>query len=82
MVKNSGEIIQAFPVHGNTMVFSGGVTGFETRDYNIIHCNADCTLTFRFGTANSVVVDAAAGSDWAIGNSCTSIDATGAVIIS
>ena len=82
MVKSSGEIIQAFPIHGNTHVFSSGVTGFEVRDYNIIHCNEDCTLVFRFGASNSVTVDAPAGSDWAIGNGCTSIDSSGSCIIS
>ena len=82
MVKTSGEMIQAFPIHGNTMVFNSGVTDFETRDYNIVHCSVDGTLTFRFGAANTVTIDAVGGSDWAIGNACTSIDATAAVIIS
>jgi hypothetical protein len=81
MVKNSGELIQAFPIHGNTQVFAS-VTDFETRDYNIIHCNADTTLTFRFGNSNTVTVDAVAGSDYAIGDGCTSLDSTGSIIIS
>ena len=81
MVKNSGQIIQAFPIHGNSMVFTN-VTDFEVRDYSIVHCNEDTTLSFHFGPSNQVNVDAVAGSDWAIGNGCTHIDSTGSVIIS
>jgi len=77
--KNSGEIIQAFPITSSTYV--GTPTSFDPRGYDIVHCNADAELTFNFG-AGSVVINALAGQDFAIGEGCVGITATAEVVIS
>ena len=81
MVKNSGQIIQAFPINGDTAVLANA-SGFEIKEHKIIHCVTDTDLVFHFGPSNSVTINALAGSDWAIGVGCTHIDSTASIIVS
>ena len=73
MRKDSAEIIQAFPIQGNTFV--GTPNDFQPKGHNIIHASADCTITF---TINGATIDVAvmAGQDLAFDASCSSITAT------
>ena len=58
MVKESTDIIQAFPLSTGTNVFGSGVTGFEVHKSLIVHMNADGDITLRDGAGGSVVVNA------------------------
>ena len=80
MKKNSGEAIQALPITASTYV--GTPTAFNPKGYDVVHCNADGSVTFDFGNSGTVVVNASAGQDFAIGEGCVSITATAEVIIS
>ena len=81
MVKESTELIQAFPLGMGTEVFASGVTGYEVRRALIVHMNADGDITLH-GGAGTVVVNALAGSDWAIDAGTDSIDVSASCIIS
>ena len=81
MVKDSAEIIQAFPLTMGTNVFSSGTTGFEIKSAVIIHMNEDGDITLHSG-GNTVVVNAMAGSDWAVSDGVSSIDVSSSCIIS
>jgi hypothetical protein len=81
MVKESTEIIQAFPLGMGTQVFSSGVTGFEIKGSKILHMNEDGDITLHGGSA-SILVNALAGSDWAIDAGTDYIDVTVSCIIS
>ena len=78
--KNAGQIIQAFPVTASTYV--GTPTAFDPKGYDLVHCNADAQITFDFGTMGTVVIQGVAGQDFAIGDGCVAITATGEVAIS
>jgi len=81
MVKESTDIIQAFPLGMGTGVFTSGVTGYEIRKATIVHMNADGQIVLHGGSAQ-VTVDVLAGSDWAIDAGTDSIDVSSACIIS
>ena len=81
MVQTNTKVIQAFPVHSGTMVFTSGVSGFEPKGYNLIHAQADTTVTFNFGGAGTVVIDMVAGEDLAF-HECVTIESTASCIIS
>ena len=78
--KNSGEMVQAFPITASTYV--GTPTAFNPKGYDLVHCNADGDITFDFGNAGTVVISAIAGQDFAIGEGCVAITATAEVAIS
>ena len=78
--KKSGEMIQAFPVTSATYV--GTPTDFGPKGYDLVHCNEDATLTFRFSGASVVIINGVAGQDFAIGDGCVGITATAEVAIS
>jgi hypothetical protein len=80
VTKDAGQIIQAFPITGATYV--GTPTDLNPKGYSLVHCNADVSLTFDFGSAGTVVVSGAAGQDFAIGKGCVGITADGEVVIS
>jgi len=80
VVKDGGQIIQAFPITAATYV--GTPTSFDARGYDIVHCNEDCELTFNFGSQGTVVFNATQGSDFTIGAGCVGITATAEVMIS
>ena len=80
VVKNSGEIVQAFPITAGTYV--GTPSAISAKGYTLVHCNEACDVTFNFGVKGTVVVSATAGMDFAIGEGCETITATGEVIIS
>ena len=80
MVKDSGEIIQAFPIHSGTVVgiaASLGATGFK-----LIHAAEDTTVTLAFEDGNTQVVDLPTGEDIAIGRGCKTIDSTAVIWVS
>jgi hypothetical protein len=64
-----------------TMVFPGGITNFEVRKPLIVHLNEDGDITLNSGSA-SVVVNAVAGSDWAISEGVSTISISSSCIIS
>ena len=74
MVKQSAEIIQAFPIQANTYV--GTPTSIDAVGFNIIHAASDCDITFNFRGGSSVIVSVITGQDLAIGNDCEFITAT------
>jgi acyl-CoA hydrolase len=67
MTKDSGQVIQAFPLGMGTDVFTSGVTNYEVLQPKILHMNESGTITLSDGVG-SVVISAEAGSDWAISN--------------
>ncbi len=80
MKKDSGQIIQAFPIQSNTYV--GTASGLDVEGFDIVHCNEDNTLTFEFGVEGTVVVNATAGQDFAIANNCKYLTSSAEVIVS
>ena len=80
MVKNSAEIIQAFPIKANT--YTGTPSGFNASGYEILHVVADCDITFDFGVGGMVVLSAISGQDLAFGTGVQTITATAEVWIS
>ena len=73
MVKAGNEIVQAFPIHAGTYV---GIPNAYTSGGKILHAAEDGSITFDFGTAGSVTVDAVAGQDIAIDRNVQAITAT------
>ena len=80
MIKESTEIIQAFPIAPHTYV--GTPSGMDVKGYNILHAAEDCTITFEFGTQGTVSVDVLAGQDLSIHPDCQYLTATGTCWIS
>jgi hypothetical protein len=81
MIRNGSGNIQAFPLHLGTNVFSGAVTGYEIKSGTVIHMNADGDITLNY-QGGSIVIPAAAGSDWVVGDNIQSVDISAACIIS
>ena len=73
MVKTANGDIQAFPITERTYV---GTPNNYSNGGNILHAVNDCTITFDFGTAGTVVVDVGAGQDLALDEDIQSITAT------
>ena len=80
MVKDSAEVIQAFPVEANTHV--GTPSGFNANGYKILHAAADCDVTFDFGILGSVIISVTAGQDLAFNSDVQTITATATCWIS
>jgi len=80
MIKNSAEIIQAFPVKATT--YSGVPNGFNANGYEILHAAADGDVTFDYGVGGVVVLSVLAGQDIAFGSDVQTITATAVVWIS
>ena len=80
MVKDSSEIIQAFPIQPNT--YTGVPSAFVTKGFSVIHVGSECDITFDFGTQGTVIVAAKVGQDFAIHSSCQTITASVDCIIS
>ena len=80
MIKDSAEIVQAFPIQANT--YSGVPNGFNANGYSIIHSAADADITFDFGTMGVVVISTLAGQDLAFSKDVQTITATAVCWIS
>ena len=82
---NNNNPVPAFPVTLETTVHDSGITGYEVKDNLIIHVNADANITCHYNTdttPGSIVIPAAAGSDFAISRYFDSIDIDASCIIS
>jgi len=73
-------VIQAFPVNQGT--FIGTASALDISSRLILHCLEDNTLTFTFHDGSTLQFDAAAGSDFSIGNGCATLDSTANVLVS
>ena len=80
MVKDSTEIVQAFPIQSHT--YSGTPCSFDATGYSILHAAEDCDITFNFGTMGAVVVTVKAGQDLAFNDNVETITATATCWIS
>ena len=80
MKKSGQDTIQAFPIERET--YNGKPTSFDVSNYEVVHVTEDATLTFDFGGGNTVVIEATAGTDLAIGEGCKLLTSTGIVWIS
>ena len=80
MTKESGEIIQAFPIHSWTVI--GDVTTLDADGFKLIHAAEDTTVTLEFEDGNTLVVILVAGDDIGIGRGCKTIDSTAEVWMS
>jgi len=74
MVKDSSEVIQAFPVEAGTYV--GVPNGFNANGYKLLHAAVDCDVTFDFGILGVVVISVVAGQDLAFNDDVQIITAT------
>ena len=77
-IKDSAQIIQAFPIHGGTQVVDSP-SAFDMSHYNIVHINTDGNISFDFGTS-IISIDVVAGQDFAV--RCENITANCQVIVS
>ena len=83
MVKESTQIIQAFPVGPHTYI--GTLSTFTPLGYSILHAVEDGTITFTFASANGeepcskkdLAFSVMAGQDLAIHPLCESISSSG-----
>ena len=80
MIKDSTEIVQAFPIQSNT--YTGTPSGFDATGFSILHSAADADITFDFGTAGTVVVSTLSGQDLAFSDNVQTITATATCWIS
>ena len=76
----TNEAIQAFPVERETQV--GTLTDFDVTNYEVVHANADGTITFDFGDSNVKTINVKEGMDLAIGTGCKTVSSTAEVMIS
>ena len=77
-IKDSAQIIQAFPIHGGTQVVDSP-SAFDMNRYNVVHINTDGNISFDFGTG-IVSIDVVAGQDFAV--NCLSITGSCQVLVS
>jgi len=80
MIKDSAEIVQAFPIQAHT--YTGVPSGFNTSGFSILHAAADGDITFDFGVGGIVVISALAGQDLAFSKDVQAITATAVCWIS
>ena len=81
---NVNDPAQAFPIKTTTAVFSSGVGAYEVKDNLLVHMNEAGRITCYYNsdaTPGSIVIDADAGSDWAISNNFDSIEIDASCII-
>jgi hypothetical protein len=80
MIKESGQIIQAFPLGMSTNVYPSGVTSFEVNKSLIVHIVEDGDITL-IGRGNTITVSVLAGSDWAIDRDVELLDVSSSCIL-
>jgi hypothetical protein len=78
MITLGNQLVQAFPVHENTVV--GTLT--DHKGGYLLHAAEDVTATFNFANGATVVLDIPAGMDVALDPDITGITTTGTVWIS
>ena len=85
MINSNVEMpVQAYPLKTTTQVFNSGITGGEVKSNLIVHMQADGDITLHYNTDATPaqkVINAIAGSDWAISRDFDSIDVSAACII-
>jgi len=77
---NSNRVIQAFPIHIETVI--GTHTDLDVSKLNVVHCNADGDITYTFNGGTTLTESLIAGDDRGLGDSVKSITTTTEFVVS
>jgi len=77
---NGYETIQVFPIHKLTV--QGVQTDLDITNYKIVHADEDCTLTFKYDTTETVVINVVTGEDVGIVAGFDTLTSSGIVKVS
>ena len=73
----NGDTVQAFPLNGQTKEITA--TDVSCADLDVIRLLDDGSITVNMRDGSTVVVNAAAGEDFALTEDCISFSSTGSV---
>jgi hypothetical protein len=77
----NGNIIQAFPLTGNTEKITAGYTNDQAGKYELIHALQDSEVSLEFNNANTLILTITAGADFALDDVKTLTLNTGEALI-
>jgi hypothetical protein len=81
MVRNGAGNIQAFPLDNGTNVYPTGVADLSIHSGTLIHMLEDGNITLTHNKG-SIVIPAAGGTDWVVGDNIKTISIDSNCIVS